>query len=398
VYESFHGVSFSADARRAAVRLTDRVIADRCLPAKAIELLDFAGARVRRDGREEVDRHDVVAALSSAVDLPPEFLALSSAERLRGMERFLAGRVFGHDAAIAAVVRAIGQNWARYGSRRPLGSFLFAGPDGVGKRTMALATAEFLFGSAQAILEVDLVDYAEQHSLSHLIGSPPGYVGHEEGGLLADTLTRRPFLVVVWRHAEQAHPTVHGLLAQILGEGTATDRRGRRMDFRNTVHVLTTALPGDTGGGRPMGFGTGVTAQPSGAARLEAQDQALLGRCRQVLPADLVGALDRVLAFPPPGDDTVLRIAGRIVRDATARFADEHGVSLVAEPEVIAGMGRRAGARAGAGGVLEAAVSDQILRPAADAVSGGVVCPGQTLRFAPPIVPDGPLEMTIVTA
>jgi ATP-dependent Clp protease ATP-binding subunit ClpC len=348
------------------VRLTDRVIPDRSLPAKAIDLLDRAGARVRREGKTEVDREDIVAVLSALVDLPREFLALSPSERFRGMEAALRDRVFGHDDALAAVVRALAQNWARFGSRRPLGSFLLAGPPGAGKRTAAVAIAEWLFGSSQAVLEVDLADYAETHSLSHLIGSPPGYVGHEEGGLLADTLIRRPFLLVLWQHLEQANPAVLSLIGQILSEGTATDRKGRRMDFRNTVHVLT-VTEGD-GAGRPVGFG---------AAR--APDEAR-ARLKKTVPAEVLGAVDQVLAFGPLDASALRRVAGRVVTAAATAFRDEHGVNLAVDDEVVDALAAHAAGRGGGGGAVESLVADRILRPATDAVFGDPASRGAGLR------------------
>ena len=374
-YASYHGVRFSADALRASVRLTDRLIPDRSLPAKAIDVLDRAGARVRREGRDEVGREDVVRVLSALVDLPREYLALSPTERLREMERFLCERVFGHDDALAVVVRTLAQNWSRFGSRRPLGSFVLAGPTGSGRRTLAASIAEFLFGSAQALLEVDLTDYAESHALSHLIGSPPGYVGHEEGGLLADTLIRRPFLVVLWHHPEQAHSSIQGLLAQILAEGTVTDRRGRRMDFRNTVHILAPGADDATGSSaRPVGFDP--VHDPAERAA------ALVARLRKILPSELLSAADAVLPFPRPGADVRERLLGRILREAMASFRDEHGVPLVVDPDAAALLACQVGSDEAPGAALEAIVSRTILRPAADCAFESPVPTGSFLRVS----------------
>jgi ATP-dependent Clp protease ATP-binding subunit ClpA len=247
-----------------------------------------------------------------------------------------------------------------------LGSFLLAGPPGAGKRTAAVAIAEWLFGSSQAVLEVDLADYAETHSLSHLIGSPPGYVGHEEGGLLADTLIRRPFLLVLWQHLEQANPAVLSLIGQILSEGTATDRKGRRMDFRNTVHVLT-VTEGD-GAGRPVGFG---------AAR--APDEAR-ARLKKTVPAEVLGAVDQVLAFGPLDASALRRVAGRVVTAAATAFRDEHGVNLAVDDEVVDALAAHAAGRGGGGGAVESLVADRILRPATDAVFGDPASRGAGLR------------------
>jgi ATP-dependent Clp protease ATP-binding subunit ClpC len=385
-YESWHGVRFTADALRAAVRLTDRLVPDRSLPAKAIDVLDRAGARVRREGRDEVGRDDVVRVLSALVDLPREHLALSPTERLLEMERFLAARVFGHDAALSTVVRTLAQNWSRFGTRRPLGSFAVAGPAGAGRRTLAAAVAEYLFGSAQALLEVDLADYAESHSLSHLIGSPPGYVGHEEGGLLADTLVKRPFLVVLWRHPEQAHPSVLSLLAQILSEGTVTDRRGRRMDFRNTVHLVACGSD-DTGAGaaRPMGFG--AVSDPG------ERPDALAARLRRELPSELLGAVDAVLPFPRPGAAAWPRMLARMLDEAARAFRDEHGVALDTGPGVADALLARLSPAEAPGAAMEAAVARAVVAPATDAVFQGR---GPGLCVMPPLDGEGRFAVVAV--
>ncbi len=388
-YAAYHGVTFSADALRASVRLTDRLIPDRSLPAKAIDVLDRAGARVRREGRDEVGRDDVVRVLSALVDLPREYLALSPTERLREMDRFLSARVFGHDDALAVIVRTLAQNWSRFGSRRPLGSFVLAGPAGSGRRTLASAIAEFLFGSGQALLEVDLADYAESHALSHLIGSPPGYVGHEEGGLLADTLVRHPFLVIVWHHPEQAHPSIQGLLAQILSDGTVTDRRGRRMDFRNTVHLLAPGAD-DAGGAaaRPVGFDPANDPASRAAA--------LAARLRKVLPAEILSAVDAVLPFPRPGADVRRRMLDRLVGEATRAFADEHGISLRVAPEVASRLLDRVGPDEAPGAALASALSRCILQPAADRVFEGPLPAGSCLHVGLATDGDDGFAVTVV--
>jgi len=363
IYEGFHGVHYSEDSLRAAVRLTDRFIADRSLPAKAIDLLDRAGARVGREDHDEVTRDDIVNVLAGLVDLPSGFLSVSPSEGLRGMEAFLAERIVGHRDCTDDVARILGQNWARFGSRRPLGAFVFSGPHGVGKHTTALAVAEFLFGSAQAFLELDLSDYAEAHSLSHLIGSPPGYVGHEEGGLLSDTLTRRPFLVILWRHVENAHHSVQSLLAQVLTEGTATDRRGRRMDFRNTVHVLSTTLDSDDGdsGGRTVGFGAGSESVANGESRAS-----VAARCRRFLPGDLVSAVDLVLAFNPLDEPQVEELARRLTHMAIQAIERDHQVSVSVDDDLMEAACRFCSRKHRTASSVEATLARLFSRPLTD--------------------------------
>lgn len=366
-YAEFHRVTYTGDALRTAVRLTDRVIPDRSLPAKAIDVLDRAGARVRREGRAEVRRDDVVAVLAALVDLPREFLALSPSERLGEMTDFLRERVFGQSDGIDAIVRTLARNWSRFGSRRPLGSFLFAGPTGSGKRTLALAIAEFLFGTRHAVLEIDLADYGEAHTLANLVGSPPGYVGHEEGGLLADTLIRRPFLVVLWHHADQAHPSVLSLVAQIVSEGSATDRLGRRIDFRNSVQVLTLSSE-NAGGGGPRAMGFGAAAPTARAAGPIAPHDPAFARLKKGLPADLAGAVDQAIAFTRPDGEALEAIVRTVVAQAARGFRDEYGLSLRVDPTVLEAVIDAVSSRDAPGEATEAWVAERVLRPAADRV------------------------------
>lgn len=372
IYERFHGVHFAPDSLHAAVRLSDRFLADRSLPAKAIDLLDRAGARTRREGRDIVRREDVVKVLSGLVDLPSHLLSVSPTDGLRGFDKALRNRIVGHESSLAVLSRVLAQNWSRFGSRRPLGSFLFAGPRGVGKRTTACTIAEVLFGTPQAFLEIDLADYAEPHAVSHLIGSPPGYVGHEEGGLLSDALTRRPFLAIQWRNVDQAHPSVQSLLAQILSEGTATDRRGRRMDFRNTVHVVIVEDEHEPEG-RAVGFETGLQS-PSRSK----QGAGLTSRYRSVVPADILAALV-VVPFSRLSSEELLEIARRQLSSVCRDFAREHGVTLSFQPETLESLAARCAMDARTAGAIETAVTDALLRPAMDFLYVHTVSPGQSL-------------------
>jgi ATP-dependent Clp protease ATP-binding subunit ClpC len=391
-YAEHHRVAYTEDALRTAVRLTDRVIPDRSLPAKAIDVLDRAGARVRREGRAEVRRDDVVEVLAALVDLPREFLALSPSERLGEMADFLKAHVFGQPEGIDAIVRTLARNWSRFGSRRPLGSFLFAGPTGAGKRTLALAMAQFLFGTRQAVLEIDLADYGEAHTLANLIGSPPGYVGHDEGGLLADTLIRRPFLVVLWHHADQAHPSVLSLVAQILSEGSSTDRLGRRIDFRNSVQILTLSSDDALGSSaRTLGFGAAAPTSPA-AGPIAPHDPAF-ARLKKRLSPDLAGAVDQAIAFTRL-DGTALDAIVHAVIDRAARgFRDEYGLSLHVEAPVVQAALDAVASRDAAGEAAEAWVAERILRPAADrAISAPPGTDGLVVRIERDAVSITPTE------
>jgi len=355
-YAQWHRVEFQPEALRAAVRLTDRLIPDRCLPAKAVDLLDRAGARARREGKEEVAVRDVVQVLSDLVDLPVEQLAEPQA-RFGRMREFLGRGIVGHREELDALVQVLARNWNRFGSRRPMASVLLIGPAGSGRRTVARAMAEFLFGTSEALLEVDLSDYAEGHSLSLLAGSPPGYVGYEESGLLADALTRRPFRVFLWGHPERAHASVQSLLAQILAEGTVTDRRGRRLDFRNSVHVLTTE-PG-TGAAGAVGFGREPEAAVGAGWISEAS-----GR----LPAELWNALDLRLPFPPIAGEETRDLLRLLVDRARSDLQKEHGCLLEVEPEALQALLEPREPREPAARALERRIQETIVVPALERV------------------------------
>jgi len=355
-YESHHHVKYTSDALRAAVRLTDRLIPDRGLPSKAIDLLDRAGARVRRDRRTEVGRDDITEVLATLLNLPVEFLDTSSARRVASMQASLKSAVFGCDGNISHIVTAIAANWARFGTRKPLGSFIFAGPPATGKMTLARELSRVMYGSDKSILEIDLADFSEQHSLSNLIGAPAGFVGYEDGGLLADALLRTPFLTVVWHNSHQAHPSVLAQVSNIVREGSITNRLGRRLDFRNSLQILTCELPEVFGSSsRGVGFARKSASQES---------DELVQAVKKQLSTELVREFDRVLLFSEPDQATASLIARRVLENAVRNFRDEHGVGLVPDAsatDALAGivLGTREPG-------LNERIARSILRPATD--------------------------------
>jgi ATP-dependent Clp protease ATP-binding subunit ClpC len=250
-YARHHRVRIEPEAIEAAAALSARYIADRFLPDKAIDLMDEAAASValRNRGASDspsVTAEDVAGVVTRWTGIPQAALTESQANRLLALETTLSDRVVGQAPAIAAVASAIRR--ARAGLQdphKPLGTFLFRGPSGVGKTELAKALAEALFGSESALVRIDLSEFAEQHSVSRLIGAPPGYAGHDEPGQLTEPVRRRPYCVVLFDELEKAHADVAALLLQLLDEGRVTDAKGRTVDFRHALIVLTTNLEDD---------------------------------------------------------------------------------------------------------------------------------------------------------
>jgi ATP-dependent Clp protease ATP-binding subunit ClpC len=250
-YARHHHVTIDEGAIATAAQLAARYIADRFMPDKAIDLMDEAAASVTLANKGAVEQPrvtsaDVASVVTRWTGIPQSSLTESQASRLLELERLLAARVIGQDRAIAAVSDAIRR--ARTGlhdPRKPLGSFLFRGPSGVGKTELAKALAEVLFGSEAALVRIDLSEFTEPHTVSRLLGAPPGYAGHDEAGQLTEPVRRRPYCVVLFDELEKAHPDVAAILLQILDDGRVTDAKGRTIDFRHTLIILTTNLQDD---------------------------------------------------------------------------------------------------------------------------------------------------------
>ncbi|HEY0615404.1 MAG TPA: ATP-dependent Clp protease ATP-binding subunit, partial [Candidatus Elarobacter sp.] len=245
-YAAHHGVTIDDEALEAAAALAARYIADRYLPDKAIDVVDeaAAGAAMHGDRRVGVDR--VAAVVSRWTGIPQGTLTDAQRAGLLALEEQLSARVVGQDLAVRSVSEAIRR--ARAGlkdPRKPVGGFLFVGPSGVGKTELARALAHALFGTDDALIRLDLSEYTEAHTISRLLGAPPGYQGHEEAGQLTEPIRRRPYSVVLFDEIEKAHPDVAAILLQILDDGRVTDAKGRTIDFRHAIVVLTSNLERD---------------------------------------------------------------------------------------------------------------------------------------------------------
>lgn len=239
-YEDYHQVTITEKAITAAVKLSHKYISDRFLPDKAIDLIDEAASRVRIDGLELLDDNKILEVISLWTGIPVRKLTTSESNKLLSLEKSLKNRVVGQELAINTVSKAIRR--ARVGlnnADRPIGSFIFLGSTGVGKTELAKALAEELFGNEKDLIRIDMSEYMEKHSVSKIIGSPPGYVAYEEGGQLTEKVRLNPFSVILFDELEKAHPDVVNLLFQLLDEGELTDGKGRKVNFKNTIVIFT---------------------------------------------------------------------------------------------------------------------------------------------------------------
>jgi len=383
-YEEHHGVRFRADALEAAALLTARYVRDRCLPDKAFAAIDLAGSRARREGRGEVLREDVARAVARMAGLPEERLLQPDGERFLSLERKLQERVVGHGPQLAAIARAVRRNYAGFSAQRPLASFLFVGPSGVGKTETARVLAEELYpasdGGAQpgALVRIDLSEYSEPHSVSRLVGAPPGYVGYGEGGQLTEAVRRRPACVVLLDEVEKAHPGVLQLLLQVLDEGQLTDGRGRRIDFSGTVVALTSNVGASAFGGEARAVGFGVAerdAAGSAAAGARALEQA-----RAAFPPELWGRLDERLVFAPLGRDEVARIADLLLSDSSRRLWDERQIAFRTGPGLVDHLISQGGWQLALGArPMRQTIQRLVESPLADEILAGRIRAGERL-------------------
>jgi ATP-dependent Clp protease ATP-binding subunit ClpC len=449
-YEAHHGVRFTDDALRAAVELSDRYVTDRHLPDKAIDLIDQAGARVRRrigtpptdlrgleeavdrlqrekdeavggeqyeraselrdrlaaaqqrleeargaggrPGVPEVGVEDVAEVVSRQTGVPVSQLTQEEVQRLLQLEEHLHQRVVGQDDAVRVVSEAVRRSRVGLGDPgRPIGSFLFLGPTGVGKTELARALAGALFGDADRMIRLDMSEFQERHTVSRLVGSPPGYVGYEDAGQLTEAVRRRPYSVVLLDEIEKAHPDVFNTLLQVLDDGRLTDSQGRTVDFTNTVLVMTSNLGSELIQGRnaPLGFGTGDASAADAGLR-----DRLMRRLRDSFRPEFLNRIDEIVVFRQLESEQLQEIT-RLLLEETRRRLAARDVAVTFTDGAVAWIADRGSEPQFGARPLRRAIRREVDNPLARLLLDGRVGAG---RHVVVDVRDGALDLTVEDA
>ena len=386
-YETFHGVVISPEIARQAVLLSERYITDRFLPDKAIDLMDEAAARVRLTGfktpeqisgyetkirsleqeleqalirqefehaseikceKEELEKkyekavkkyhkdanrkqltvgeNQIAAVVAEWTKIPVSKLTEDEAARLKKLEKTLHKRVVGQEEAVSAVARAVRRG--RVGLKdagRPIGSFLFLGPTGVGKTEISKALAEAMFGDESAMIRVDMSEYMEKHSVSKMIGSPPGYVGYEEGGQLSEKVRRNPYSVILFDEIEKAHPDVFNVLLQVLDDGHITDAQGRKVDFKNTI-IIMTSNAGAQSIVEPKNLG--FASAESEKHTYERMKNGVMEEVKRIFKPEFLNRIDDIIVFRTLNKDDMKQIVTLMTRSLVKRCKEQMDITL----------------------------------------------------------------------
>ena len=337
--EKHHDCSIDDEALQAAVKLSDRYVSDRQMPDKAIDLIDEAGAYlsispeedtpVTPDGKKRVTVSIVEKVCAQSSNVPVERVGTDDAERLLGMEEHLRLRVVGQDEALSSMSRSIRRARSGLGDpRRPLGSFLFLGPTGVGKTEAAKALAEFLFGSEEKLISLDMSEFQAAHDISKLLGAPPGYIGHDEPGQLTERVRRNPYSVILFDEVEKAHPDIFNTLLQVLEEGRITDAKGRTVDFKNTIVIMTSNLGSDRFGKAALGFAK-VT---DGTQR---HDRETRESAKKFFKPELLNRLDELIVFGALQPAEIKTITSKFLEVLSKRLFSASSISLFIAPAAL---------------------------------------------------------------
>jgi len=347
-YAAHHGVQIDDDALEAAASLAARYIADRYLPDKAIDVVDEAAAGAAMRGAARVDVAQVAAVVSRWTGIPQGTITDAQRAGLLALEEQLGARVVGQDHAVRAVAEAIRR--ARAGlkdPRKPVGGFLFIGPSGVGKTELARTLAHALFGTDDALVRLDLSEYTEAHTISRLLGAPPGYQGHDEPGQLTEPIRRRPYSVVLFDEIEKAHPDVAAILLQILDDGRVTDAKGRTIDFRHAILVLTSNLDRD---------------------ELEA-----------TLRPELIDRIDEVVVFAELGPREIEQIVLLQVAQLAERLG-AHAMHLDLSEQARRFLAKESSSQGSGARYVARAIARHVTTPLSEAILRGTLATGHTAR------------------
>lgn len=292
-YEQHHKVTFDEEALATAAQLSARYISDRFLPDKAIDLIDEAAAKVHLENRKAVKKEDIEDIVSRWTGIPVSQLKNTELEKMLNLEELIHEKIVGQDEAVKAVAEAVRRGRAGLKHpNRPIGTFIFLGPTGVGKTALAKTLAFVLFGDENAVIRIDMSEYMEKHTVSRLVGAPPGYVGYEEGGQLTEAVRKKPYSVVLLDEIEKAHPDVFNILLQILDEGRLTDAKGKTVDFKNTIIIATSNI------GSHLIQERGVTA---------AKDE-LMDLVKQTFKPEFLNRIDEIIVFQPLSKEEIKKI------------------------------------------------------------------------------------------
>jgi len=330
-YEEHHGVSISSEALESAVSLTSRYIQDRALPDKALSLLDLVAAGCRRDGRDIVTVDDISRALAKEIGVPARRILASEQKRLLELEQVLSERIVGQKEVLSTLSEVLRRNAVGFRGKRPIGSFMFLGPTGVGKTETAKVLSEVLFPGTGGLLRFDMSEMSEAHATARLIGSPPGYVGHEDGGQLTEAVRKRPYSLVLLDEIEKAHRDVMQLLLGLLDDGRLTDGRGKTVDFSNTIIIMTSNLGhGSRKTARTLGFGADDTTNATAERR-----SGILERARAALPVELWNRIDEPIVFDPLSMKDAAEVGSKMLAEVASKLSGEQGVTVEHTPETV---------------------------------------------------------------
>jgi ATP-dependent Clp protease ATP-binding subunit ClpC len=322
-YEDFHGIKITDEALEAAATLSDRYITERQLPDKAVDLIDEAASRAILQGKKtKLKKEDIAEIISSITGVPLNQLTEKESERLLHMDDELRKRVIGQDEAIVALTRAIKRSKAGLKDpKRPIGSFIFLGPTGVGKTELSKALAQFMFGKDDSIIRIDMSEYTEKHTTSRLVGSPPGYVGYDEGGQLTEPVRRKPYSIVLFDEIEKASPEVLNLMLQILEDGRLTDASGRLVNFKNTI-IIMTSNAGAKLIEKSAGFGF-VAKDDKDKVSYEKMKEKIQEEMKHVFAPEFLGRIDDIIVFQILNKDNMKQIIDIMLKDLNKRLTEK---------------------------------------------------------------------------